>query len=150
MQISLHVYLSLSLSPSFFHSLYLFLTLSTSLSLTLLFAVFLSCSLFLCPPPLLPIPAVFPVWAGPGWDRDWSWPLCIKWEAGEGLQSWGLESPVWCMLCRGGREKLEQACRRGRGALRLPTAMLQLKLPRLFNIHQIPKVGFRSRGLGVV
>ncbi|XP_017309110.1 membrane progestin receptor delta isoform X3 [Ictalurus punctatus] len=44
------------------------------------------------------------------------------------------------MLCRGGREKLEQACRRGRGALRLPTAMLQLKLPRLFNIHQIPKV----------
>ncbi|XP_027013508.2 membrane progestin receptor delta isoform X1 [Tachysurus fulvidraco] len=83
---------------------------------------------------------LFPSWAGPDGGRGWSWPLCIKWEAGEGLQSWGLDSAVWCMLCRGGREKLDQACQRGKVVLQLPKAMLQLKLPRLFNIHQIPKV----------
>lgn len=118
-----HIHLYLSLSHSASHAL----TQSLSLS-----------------------PAVFPEWAGPDGDRGWSWPLCIKWEASEGLQSWGLGSPVWCMLYRGGREKLEQACQRSRGALQLPKAMLQLKLPRLFNIHQVPKVGFSSSALSVV
>ncbi|KAL0171380.1 hypothetical protein M9458_031691, partial [Cirrhinus mrigala] len=54
------------------------------------------------------------------------------WEAGEGGPSWGLECPLWCVL-------LKQACQRGKGALCLPADMLSLRLPQLFDIHQVPK-----------
>ncbi len=58
----------------------------------------------------------------------------------EGGPSWGLECPLWCVLCRGGKERLEQACQRGRGVLHLPADMLSFSLPQLFDIHQVPKV----------
>lgn len=48
--------------------------------------------------------------------------------------------PVWLVLCRGGRARLIEVCQRGRGAIRLPADMLSIKLPELFDIHQVPKV----------
>ncbi|XP_062841252.1 membrane progestin receptor delta [Trichomycterus rosablanca] len=82
---------------------------------------------------------VFPMWKGVGGGHGWSWPVCLNWEAVEGLHSQSLDSPVWCMLCRESREKLNQACQRGREALQLPKAMLQIKLPHIFDAHQVPK-----------
>ncbi len=84
--------------------------------------------------------AVFPLWRGAGEGHGWGWAQYVRWEAGEGGPSWGLECPLWCVLCRGGRERLNQACQRGRGVLRLPADMLSLRLPQLFDIHQVPKV----------
>ncbi|XP_036414049.1 membrane progestin receptor delta isoform X1 [Colossoma macropomum] len=84
---------------------------------------------------------LFPVWRGSGVGPGWGWPRYIGWEAGEGeAEPWGFDCPVWCVLCSGGRERLKQACQRGRGVLRLPADMLRIKLPRLFDNHQVPKV----------
>ncbi|KTG46856.1 hypothetical protein cypCar_00024241 [Cyprinus carpio] len=89
---------------------------------------------------------VFPAWRGAGEGHGWGWAQCVRWEAGKGGPSRGLECPLWCVLCRGGKERLKQACQRGRGALRLPADMLSLRLPQLFDIHQVPKV-FREDGI---
>ncbi|KAI7806233.1 putative progestin and adipoQ receptor family member 6 [Triplophysa rosa] len=86
------------------------------------------------------IPAVLPVWRGAAGGHGWGWAQCVRWESGEERSSQGLECPLWCVLCRGGRDRLKQACQRGRGALRLPADMLSLKLPQLFDIHQVPQV----------
>lgn len=86
------------------------------------------------------IPAVLPAWRGAAGGHGWGWAQCVRWESGEESSSQGLECPLWCVLCRGGRDRLKQACQRGRGALRLPADMLSLKLPQLFDIHQVPKV----------
>ncbi|XP_026856909.2 membrane progestin receptor delta [Electrophorus electricus] len=83
---------------------------------------------------------LFPLWRGTEEGQGWSWPRCIAWEAREGAALQGFDWPVWCVLCRGGRERLEQVCRRATSVLRLPTDMLRIKLPHLFDIHQVPKV----------
>ena len=74
----------------------------------------------------------------------WSWGRSgAKWESAGGEaedQLLGFDCPVWCVLCRGGRAWLQGACQRGRGAFRLPADMLSIKLPQLFDIHQVPKV----------
>ncbi|XP_063055435.1 membrane progestin receptor delta [Engraulis encrasicolus] len=94
---------------------------------------------------------LFPIWRGARVPQAWSWRLGgAIWEAG-GLDGGerapgGFDCPVWCVLCRGGREWLQDACQRGRGAFRLPTAMLSFRLPQLFDMHQVPKV-FREDGI---
>ena len=98
---------------------------------------------------LLCVPAVFPVWrgigasggVGGGWSEGWG--RCLRWETagpGEGPRIPVFDYPVWLVLCRGGRARLREVCQRGRGAIRLPTDMLSIKLPQLFDIHQVPKV----------
>ncbi|XP_028835867.1 membrane progestin receptor delta [Denticeps clupeoides] len=91
---------------------------------------------------------LFPVWWGSRGDQSWgwSWGCCLKWEASEGGQPPGCNCPVWCVLCRGGRQQLWEACQKGRRTFRLPTDMLSLKLPQLFDIHQVPKV-FQEDGI---
>uniref|UniRef100_A0AAY5JVQ4 Progestin and adipoQ receptor family member VI n=1 Tax=Esox lucius TaxID=8010 RepID=A0AAY5JVQ4_ESOLU len=100
---------------------------------------------------------VFPVWQGGGvasragaWGQGWGqgWGRYMQWELGPGVggQVPVFDYPVWCVLCQGGRARLREACRRGRGALRLPADMLSIKLPQLFDIHQVPKV-FREDGI---
>ena len=95
------------------------------------------------------VPAVFPVWRGIGvgaggggsWIQDWG--RCLQWEPdspGAGPRIPVFDYPVWVVLCQGGRAKLREVCQRGRGAIRLPKDMLSIKLPQLFDIHQIPKV----------
>lgn len=66
----------------------------------------------------------------------------MQWEPGLGevAQAPAFDCPVWCVLCQGCRARLREACQRGRGAIRLPTDMLSIKLPQLFDIHQVPKV----------
>ncbi|XP_029593124.1 membrane progestin receptor delta isoform X2 [Salmo trutta] len=72
----------------------------------------------------------------------------MQWEPGPGevAQAPAFDCPVWCVLCQGCRARLREACQRGRGAIRLPTDMLSIKLPQLFDIHQVPKV-FREDGI---
>ncbi|XP_065154896.1 membrane progestin receptor delta isoform X1 [Paramisgurnus dabryanus] len=82
---------------------------------------------------------VLPAWRGAGGGHGWGWSQCVRWESGEESSSQDLECPLWCVLCRGGRDRLKQACQIGKGALRLPADMLSLKLPQLFDIHQVPK-----------
>ncbi|KAM9405831.1 membrane progestin receptor delta-like isoform 1-T1 [Salvelinus alpinus] len=98
---------------------------------------------------------VFPLWwgggvanGGGGWAQGWGWDRCMQWEPGpgEGAQAPVFDCPVWCVLCQGCRARLREACQRGRGAIRLPTDMLSIKLPQLFDIHQVPKV-FREDGI---
>ena len=92
---------------------------------------------------------VFPVWrgigattgVGGGWSQGWG--RCLRWEPdspGQGARVPVFDYPVWLVLCRGGRARLQEVCQRGRGAIRLPTDMLSIKLPQLFNIHQVPTV----------
>ncbi|XP_076006335.1 membrane progestin receptor delta [Genypterus blacodes] len=97
----------------------------------------------------MPISRVFPVWrgvgasnggGGGGWSPGWSWGRCLRWEPA------GFDSPVWLVLCRGGHARLREVCQRGSGAIRLSTDMLRMKLPELFEIHQIPKV-FREESI---
>ncbi|KAG7216504.1 hypothetical protein INR49_001990 [Caranx melampygus] len=94
-------------------------------------------------------PQVFPVWrgigasggVGGGWSQGWG--RCLRWEPnspGQGARIPVFDYPVWLVLCRGGRARLREVCQRGRGAIRLPTDMLSIKLPQLFDIHQVPKV----------
>ncbi|KAK5862069.1 hypothetical protein PBY51_017500 [Eleginops maclovinus] len=97
----------------------------------------------------MPEGRVFPVWRGIGvgagvggrWIQGWG--RCLQWEPdspGQGARIPVFDYPVWVVLCRGGRARLREVCQRGRGAIRLPTDMLSIKLPQLFDIHQIPKV----------
>lgn len=92
---------------------------------------------------------MFPVWrgigasggVGGGWSEGWG--RCLRWETagpGEGPRIPVFDYPVWLVLCRGGRARLREVCQRGRGAIKLPTDMLSIKLPQLFDIHQVPKV----------
>ncbi|XP_034465970.1 membrane progestin receptor delta isoform X1 [Hippoglossus hippoglossus] len=92
---------------------------------------------------------LFPVWrgigastgVGGGWSQGWG--RCLRWEPdspGQGARVRVFDYPVWLVLCRGGRARLQEVCQRGRGAIRLPTDMLSIKLPQLFNIHQVPTV----------
>uniref|UniRef100_A0A8D3DPC0 Progestin and adipoQ receptor family member VI n=1 Tax=Scophthalmus maximus TaxID=52904 RepID=A0A8D3DPC0_SCOMX len=92
---------------------------------------------------------LFPVWrgigAGRGVEGGWSqgWGRCLRWEPdspGRGARIPVFDYPVWLVLSRGGRARLREVCQRGRGAIRLPTDMLSIKLPQLFNIQQVPKV----------
>lgn len=93
--------------------------------------------------------AVFPVWrgigAGNGVGGGWSqgWGRCLRWETdspGPKPRIPIFDYPVWLVRCQGGRARLIEVCQRGRGAIRLPTDMLSIKLPRLYDIHQVPKV----------
>lgn len=93
--------------------------------------------------------AVFPVWrgigAGNGVGGRWSqgWGRCLRWETDSPGQKPRIpifDYPVWLVRCQGGRARLIEVCQRGRGAIRLPTEMLSIKLPRLYDIHQVPKV----------
>lgn len=95
------------------------------------------------------VSAVFPVWrgigansgVGGGWSQGWG--RCLRWEPdspGQRARIPVFDYPVWLVLCRGGRARLIEVCQRGRGAIRLPTDMLSIKLPQLFDIHQVPKV----------
>ncbi|XP_027868121.1 membrane progestin receptor delta isoform X1 [Xiphophorus couchianus] len=90
---------------------------------------------------------LFPVWRGigassaVGWSRGWG--RCLRWEPGSQERSSRIpvfDYPVWLVFCRRGRARLREVCQRGRGAIRLPTDLLSLKLPQLFDIHQVPKV----------
>nr|XP_057908881.1 membrane progestin receptor delta isoform X3 [Doryrhamphus excisus] len=96
---------------------------------------------------------LFPLWrglgagVGGGWSQGWG--RCLRWEPPaqvEGARIPLSEYPVWLVICRGGRARLSEVCQRGKGAIRLPTEMLSIKLPPLFDIHQIPKV-FREDGI---
>ncbi|XP_028984567.1 membrane progestin receptor delta isoform X3 [Betta splendens] len=90
---------------------------------------------------------LFPVWrgfgagaGGGGWSQGWG--RCLRWQpggAGEARLS-VFDYPVWLVLCRQGRARLREVCQRGRGSIRLPTDMLSINLPQLFDIHQVPKV----------
>ncbi|XP_068558285.1 membrane progestin receptor delta isoform X1 [Cebidichthys violaceus] len=92
---------------------------------------------------------LFPVWRGIGvgtgvrgvWSQGWG--RCLQWEPdgpAQGPRMPAVDYPVWVVLCRGGRARLWEVCQRGRGVIRLPADMLSIKLPQLFDIHQIPKV----------
>ncbi|XP_061573423.1 membrane progestin receptor delta isoform X2 [Cololabis saira] len=91
---------------------------------------------------------LFPVWrgigaggGGAGWSQGWG--RCLRWEPYSryrGPRMPAFDYPVWLVLCRRGRARFREVCQRGRGAIRLPTDMLSIKLPQLFDIHQIPKV----------
>ena len=102
---------------------------------------------------LLSVFAEFPVWRGigaasgigGGWSQGWG--RRLRWETdspGPRARIPVFDYPVWLVRCRGGRARLIEVCQRGRGAIRLPTDMLSIKLPQLFDIHQVPKV--RSEG----
>ncbi|XP_068425754.1 membrane progestin receptor delta [Clinocottus analis] len=102
----------------------------------------------------MPEGRVFPVWRGigvgagvrGGWSQGWG--RCLRWEPdgpGQGPRIPVFDYPVWIVLCRG-RARLTEVCQRGRGAIRLPTDMLSIKLSQLFDIHQIPKV-FREESI---
>ncbi|XP_041843575.1 membrane progestin receptor delta isoform X3 [Melanotaenia boesemani] len=89
---------------------------------------------------------LFPVWrgigasSGVGWSQGWG--RCLRWEPDsqdQGAKIPVFDYPLWLVLCRGGRARLREVCQRGRGAIRLPTDMLSIKLPQLFDIHQVPK-----------
>ncbi|XP_054477128.1 membrane progestin receptor delta isoform X2 [Anoplopoma fimbria] len=97
----------------------------------------------------MPEGRVFPVWRGigvgagvrGGWSQGWG--RCLQWDPdspGQGARVPVFDYPVWVVLCRGGRARLWEVCQRGRGAIRLPADMLSIKLPQLFDIHQVPKV----------
>lgn len=95
------------------------------------------------------VPAVFPVWRGIGVGNGvgggWSQGLgrCLRWEtdgSGQKPRIPIFDYPVWLVRCQGGRARLIEVCQRGRGAIRLPTDMLSIKLPQLYDIHQVPKV----------
>lgn len=97
------------------------------------------------------VSSVFPVWRGirassaVGWSQGWG--RCLRWEPGSQERSSRIpvfDYPVWLVFCRRGRARLREVCQRGRGAIRLPTDLLSLKLPQLFDIHQVPKVRVRS------
>ncbi|XP_013878897.1 progestin and adipoQ receptor family member 6 isoform X1 [Austrofundulus limnaeus] len=90
---------------------------------------------------------LFPVWRGigtsngAGWTQGWG--RCLRWDSespNRGTRFLVFDYPVWLVLCRRGRARLREVCQRGRGAIRLPTDMLSIKLPQVFEIHQIPKV----------
>ncbi|XP_034729202.1 membrane progestin receptor delta isoform X1 [Etheostoma cragini] len=98
---------------------------------------------------------LFPVWrgigvssgAGGGWSQGWG--RSLRWEpASPGQGAWipVFDYPVWGVLCRGGHARLREVCQRGRSAIRLPTDMLSIKLPQLFDINQVPKV-FREESI---
>lgn len=98
--------------------------------------------------------AVFPVWrgigasngVGGGWSQSWG--RCLRWEPGASPAQRAripvFDYPVWLVLCRGGRARLVEVYQRGKGAIRLPADMLSIKLPQLFDIHQVPKVRGRD------
>ncbi|XP_026227147.1 membrane progestin receptor delta isoform X1 [Anabas testudineus] len=92
---------------------------------------------------------LFPVWrgvrtssgGGGGWSQGWE--HCLRWEPQSARQEARIsvfDCPVWLVLCRQGRARLREVCQRGRATIRLPTDMLSIKLPQLFDIHQVPKV----------
>lgn len=92
-------------------------------------------------------PAVFQVWrgigAGTGVGGGWSqgWTRCLPWDSdGRKAQVRIFNYPVWLIRCRGGRARLGEVYQKGRGAIRLPTDMLSIRLPQLLDIHQVPKV----------
>ncbi|XP_068616694.1 membrane progestin receptor delta [Brachionichthys hirsutus] len=103
----------------------------------------------------MPEGRVFPVWRGvgggasssggwiQGWGRSWRWEPISS-----GQKAWipVFDYPVGFILSRGGRARLIEVCQRGRGAIRLPADMLSIKLPQLFDMHQVPKV-FREDGI---
>ncbi|KAG7469589.1 hypothetical protein MATL_G00130470 [Megalops atlanticus] len=70
----------------------------------------------------------------------------MQWEEGGRAEPPRFECPVWCALCRVGRARIRQVCQRGRGVLGLSADMLSIKLPQLFDIHQVPRV-FREDGI---
>ncbi|XP_026173401.1 membrane progestin receptor delta isoform X2 [Mastacembelus armatus] len=103
----------------------------------------------------MPEGRVFPVWRGIGAGNgvgvglSQTWARCLRWEPdspGQGARLPVFDYLVWLVLCHGGCAKLREVCQRGRGAIKLPTDMLSIKLPQLFDIHQIPKV-FREDGI---
>lgn len=78
---------------------------------------------------------------GGRWRQGWG--RCLQWEPdspGQRARIPVFDYPVWLVLCRGGHARLREVCQRGRIAIRLPTDMLSIKLPQLFDIHQVPKV----------
>lgn len=74
-----------------------------------------------------------------GWSQGWT--RCLRWDGdGQKAEVRIFNYPVWLVRCRGGRARLVEVYQKGRGAIRLPTDMLSLKLPQLLDIHQVPKV----------
>lgn len=74
-----------------------------------------------------------------GWSQGWS--RCLRWDGdAQKAEVRIFNYPVWLVRCRGGRARLVEVYQKGRGAIRLPTDMLSLKLPQLLDIHQVPKV----------
>lgn len=85
--------------------------------------------------------AAFAVWrgGGAGWGQGWT--RCLRWDGpGRKAEVRIFNYPVWLLRCRGGGARLVQVYQRGRGAIRLPTDLLSLRLPQLLDIHQVPKV----------
>lgn len=96
-------------------------------------------------------PAVFQAWRGigaagglrGGWTQGWT--RCLRWDSdGQKAEVRIFNYPVWLVRCRGGRARLVEVYQKGRGAIRLPTDMLSLKLPQLLDIHQVPKVRYKA------
>lgn len=96
------------------------------------------------------VPAVFQVWRGIGPGSGWSqgWTRCLRWDSdGRKAEVRIFNYPVWLVRCRGGRARLVEVYQKGRGAIRLPTDMLSIRLPRLLDIHQVPKVRLMLRSI---
>ncbi|KAM3613744.1 uncharacterized protein V6R79_004608 [Siganus canaliculatus] len=103
----------------------------------------------------MPEGRVFPGWRGigasagisGGWSQGWA--RSLRWETdslGQRARIPVFDYPVWLVRCRGGRARLIEVYQRGRGAIKLPTDMLSIKFPELFDIHQVPKV-FREESI---
>lgn len=92
--------------------------------------------------------AVFPVWRGLGaglggtWSQGWGRCL-LRWEPparSDADPTPAPDYPVWLLICRRGRARLGEVCLRGVGAVDSPAAVFGVKLPPLFDVHQVPKV----------
>lgn len=89
------------------------------------------------------VPAVFQVWRGIGAGGGWSqgWTRCLPWDSdGRKAEVRIFNYPVWLVRYRGGRARLGEVYQKGRGAIRLPTNMLSIRLPQLLDTDQVPKV----------
>ncbi|XP_077383541.1 membrane progestin receptor delta isoform X1 [Festucalex cinctus] len=84
---------------------------------------------------------LFPVWRGLGGGvGGGGWGRCLlRWEAPTRSDA-ASDYPVWLLVCRRGRARLGQV------VVGSPAAVLGLKLPPLFDAHQVPKV-FREDGI---
>lgn len=96
-------------------------------------------------------PAAFQVWrgigagsgVGGGWSQGWTRPLL--WDSdGRRAEVRIFNYPVWLVRCQGGRARLVEVYEKGRGAIRLPTDLLGIRLPQLLDIHQVPKVSLHE------
>ncbi|XP_051921184.1 membrane progestin receptor delta isoform X1 [Hippocampus zosterae] len=91
---------------------------------------------------------LFPVWRGLGaglggaWSQGWGRCL-LRWEPSARSDASPMPAPdypVWLLICRRGRARLREVCLRSVSAVDSSGAVFGVKLPPLFDVHQVPKV----------